>query len=123
MQCLGLWRYLRQELAEGSRQGWLVDFQQEDPQDNPVILQRHGTLLGVTTFFANEGYTLTGPNISTAFNAPFKLVMNDPYSKISNSRDLNPYFSNFASLPATVFGQARLLTDMSKSSGGTRRRQ
>ena len=59
-----------------------VEFQQDDSQGNPVLayLQRHGTPLGLTTSFANEGYTLTHPDISTAFNAP---LTNEPYSKIS----------------------------------------
>ena len=81
-----------------------VDFQQDDSQGNPVLsyLQRHGTPLGLTTPLANEGYTLTNPDLSTAFNAP---LTNEPYSKISgdfNPIHINPYFSDFASLPATI---------------------
>ena len=67
-----------------------------------AYLQRHGTPLGLTTLFANEGYTLTNPEISTSFSAP---VTNEPYSKISgdfNPIHINPYFSDFASLPATI---------------------
>ncbi|KAF9485144.1 fatty acid synthetase alpha subunit [Pholiota conissans] len=81
-----------------------VDFQQDDSQGNPVLayLQRHGTPLGLTTPLANEGYTLTTADISTAFNAP---LTNEPYSKISgdfNPIHINPYFSCLASLPATI---------------------
>jgi len=45
---------------------------------------------------------LTNPEISTSFSAP---VTNEPYSKISgdfNPIHINPYFSDFASLPATI---------------------
>ena len=81
-----------------------VDFQQDDSQGNPVLsyLQRHGTPLGLTTPLANKGYTLTNLDVSTAFNAP---LTNEPYSKISgdfNPIHINPYFSDFASLPATI---------------------
>jgi fatty acid synthase subunit beta len=45
---------------------------------------------------------LTNPEISASFSAP---VTNEPYSKISgdfNPIHINPYFSDFASLPATI---------------------
>ncbi|KAF8969171.1 fatty acid synthase [Flammula alnicola] len=81
-----------------------VDFQQDDSQGNPVLayLQRHGTPLGLTTPLANEGYTLTSADISTSFSAP---LTNEPYSKISgdfNPIHINPYFADYASLPATI---------------------
>jgi fatty acid synthase subunit alpha len=81
-----------------------VEFQQDDSQGNPVLayLQRHGTRLVLPPPLANEGYTLTNPDVSTAFNAP---LTNEPYSKISgdfNPNHINPYFSDFASLPATI---------------------
>lgn len=81
-----------------------VDFQQDDSQGNPVLayLQRHGTPLGLTAPLANEGYTLTTADVSTAFNAP---LSNEAYSKVSgdfNPIHINPYFSDFASLPATI---------------------
>jgi len=86
-----------------------VDFQQDDSQGNPVLayVQRHGTPLGLTTPFAGEGYTLTNPETSIAFNAPLtnEPLTNEPYSKISgdfNPIHINPYFSDFASLPATI---------------------
>jgi fatty acid synthase subunit alpha, fungi type len=80
-----------------------VDFQQDDLQGNPVLayLQRHGTPQGLTTSLAN-GYSLNTPDVSTTFNAP---LTNEPYSKISgdfNPIHVNPYFSDFASLPATI---------------------
>ena len=80
-----------------------VDFQRNDSQGNPVLayLQRHGTPQGLTTPLAN-GYSLNTPDVSTTFNAP---LTNEPYSKISgdfNPIHINPYFSDFASLPATI---------------------
>ncbi|KAF9007571.1 fatty acid synthase [Cyathus striatus] len=81
-----------------------IDFQQDDAQGNPVLayLQRHGTPQGLPTPLANEGYTLTNTDGSTIFNAPFT---NEPYSKISgdfNPIHINPYFSDYAILPATI---------------------
>ncbi|KAF8896473.1 fatty acid synthetase alpha subunit [Infundibulicybe gibba] len=81
-----------------------VSFQQDDSQGNPVLayLQRHGTPEGLVTPLANDGYTLsTGPAEAT-FNAP---LTNEPYSKISgdfNPIHINPYFSDYASLPDTI---------------------
>jgi hypothetical protein len=80
-----------------------VDFQQDDSQGNPVLayLQRRGTAQGLTTPLAN-GYSLNIPDVSTTFDAP---LTNKPYSKISgdfNPIHVNPYFSDFASLPATI---------------------
>ncbi|KAF8817616.1 hypothetical protein BYT27DRAFT_7293182, partial [Phlegmacium glaucopus] len=49
-----------------------------------------------------EGYSLNTPDVSTVFNAP---LTNEPYSKISgdfNPIHVNPYFSDFASLPTTI---------------------
>ena len=79
-----------------------VDFQQDDSQGNPVLayLQRHGTPQGLTTPLAN-GYSLNTPE-NTTFSAP---LTNEAYSKISgdfNPIHVNPYFSDFASLPATI---------------------
>ena len=81
-----------------------VDFQQGDSQGNPVLayyLQRHGTLQGLTTPLTN-GYSLNTPDVTTTFNAP---LTNKQYSKTSedfNPIHVNPYFSDFASLPATI---------------------
>ncbi|KAG5646963.1 hypothetical protein DXG03_001686 [Asterophora parasitica] len=81
-----------------------VDFQQEDSHGNPVLayIQRHGTAEGVVTPLPNGGYTLTNTDGSTVFNSP---LTNEPYSKISgdfNPIHVNPYFSDYASLPATI---------------------
>jgi len=81
-----------------------VDFQQDDSQGNPVLayLQRHGTPQGLLTPLANEGYTFANTAGTTVFNAP---LTNEPYSKVSgdfNPIHINPYFSDFASLPATI---------------------
>lgn len=80
-----------------------IDFQQDDSQGNPVLayVQRHGAPQGLSTPLANDGYTLSTA-VGTTFNAP---LTNEPYSKISgdfNPIHINPYFSDFASLPATI---------------------
>lgn len=79
-----------------------VDFQQDDSQGNPVLayVQRHGSPQGLLTPLANEGYTLTEGSV--VFNAP---LTNEPYSKVSgdfNPIHINPYFADYASLPATI---------------------
>ena len=81
-----------------------VDFQQDDCQGNPVVayIQRHGTAQGSLTPLANGGYMLTTQENFTTFNSP---LTNEPYSKISgdfNPIHINPYFSNYASLPGTI---------------------
>lgn len=81
-----------------------VSFQQDDSQGNPVLayLQRHGTPQGLTTNLPNDGYSLSTPDVSTGYNAP---LTNEPYSKVSgdfNPIHINPYFSDFASLPGTI---------------------
>ncbi|KAF7965824.1 hypothetical protein HWV62_41719, partial [Athelia sp. TMB] len=81
-----------------------VDFQQEDCQGNPVVayIQRHGVAQGLSTPLANEGYTMTPSEGSSTLHAPFT---NEPYSKISgdfNPIHINPYFSDYASLPGTI---------------------
>jgi fatty acid synthase subunit alpha len=81
-----------------------VDFQQDDCQGNPVVayIQRHGTPQGSLTPLANDGYTLTTNEGSLMFNSP---LTNEPYSKISgdfNPIHIDPYFSDYASLPGTI---------------------
>ncbi|PFH52946.1 hypothetical protein AMATHDRAFT_138867 [Amanita thiersii Skay4041] len=81
-----------------------VDFQQENSHGNPVLayLQRHGKPIGLPTPLSNEGYTMSKSVDGTTFNAP---LTNEPYSKISgdfNPIHVNPYFSDYASLPATI---------------------
>ncbi|KAF9267936.1 fatty acid synthase [Marasmius fiardii PR-910] len=78
-----------------------IEFQQDDCHGNPVVAytQRHGIPEGLLVPLPNEGYTLEG---STPFNAP---LTNEPYSGISgdfNPIHINPYFSCYASLPATI---------------------
>src|SRR5438445_437385 len=51
---------------------------------------------------SNGSYSLITSDIDTTFKAP---LTNEPYSKISgdfNPIHVNPYFSDFASLPATI---------------------
>ena len=81
-----------------------IDFQEDDSHGNPVLayLQRHGTPQGLTTSLSNGGYSLVTPDTNTTFKAP---LTNEPYSKTSgdfNPIHVNPYFSDFASLPATI---------------------
>ena len=81
-----------------------VDFQQDDCQGNPVVayIQRHGKAQGSLTELPNDGYTLTNAEGSTLFDAP---LTNEPYSKISgdfNPIHVNPYFSDYATLPGTI---------------------
>jgi len=80
-----------------------VEYQSDAALGNPVVayLQRHATPLGVTVNLPSE-YTLTTTDIDTKFNAP---LTNEAYSKISgdfNPIHINPYFSDYASLPATI---------------------
>jgi len=70
---------------------------------NPVVayLQRCGATEGKPVLFENSGYSLTSSSPAT-YTAP---STNEPYSKISrdfNPIHINPYFSDFASLPATI---------------------
>ncbi|KAJ7067175.1 fatty acid synthase [Mycena amicta] len=79
-----------------------VDFHQDDCRGNPVVayIQRHGVAQGLSVPLPNDGYTLSSAPI--AFHAP---LTNEPYSKISgdfNPIHINPYFSDYASLPATI---------------------
>ncbi|CAK5268309.1 unnamed protein product [Mycena citricolor] len=79
-----------------------VDFHQEASLGNPVVayIQRHGTPQGLMTPLANDGYTMASG--AAVFNAP---LTNEPYSKISgdfNPIHINPYFADYASLPATI---------------------
>ncbi|KAG6813968.1 hypothetical protein H0H92_005223, partial [Tricholoma furcatifolium] len=95
--------FIRNQLKVLIRVG-SVEFQQDDSHGNPVLayLQRHGSATGLVTPLANEGYTMTNTEGSTVFNAP---LTNEPYSKISgdfNPIHVNPYFSDYASLPATI---------------------
>jgi fatty acid synthase subunit alpha len=81
-----------------------IDFQRDDSHGNPVVayLQRFGSPEGLVAPLFNDGYSLTKSDDSTSFNAP---LTNEPYSCISgdfNPIHVNPYFSDYASLPATI---------------------
>ena len=81
-----------------------VDFLHDDSRGNPVVeyLHRNGTPQGLMTPLPNDGYTMPTPSGLTVFNSP---ATNEPYSKISgdfNPIHVNPYFSDFASLPGTI---------------------
>ena len=70
---------------------------------NPVVsyLQRHGEVQGQPVLFKTS-YSLTSPKIPSTY---ITLVSNEPYSKISgnfNPIHINPYFSDYASLPRTI---------------------
>jgi len=81
-----------------------IKFQQDNSHGNPVLvyLQRHGSAEGIITPLSGDGYDLVKDEGSTGFNTPFT---NEPYSQISgdfNPIHVNPYFADYASLPATI---------------------
>jgi fatty acid synthase subunit alpha, fungi type len=80
-----------------------VDFPQDDSQGNPVVayLRLHGNPQGSLTSLANDAYTPLEDG-SAAFTTP---LTNESYSKVSgdfNPIHINPYFSDYASLPGTI---------------------
>ncbi|KAK2463415.1 hypothetical protein APHAL10511_004501 [Amanita phalloides] len=82
----------------------LINFEWDDVHGNPIIeyLKRHGSATSLPVPLPNDGYTLSKKMDNTVFNAP---LTNEPYSKISgdfNPIHVNAYFSDFASLPATI---------------------
>lgn len=94
--------YVRDKIKRLVKVGY-VDFEQEDCHGNPVVayVQRHGSAEGTVTYLPNDGYTMTD-SATTTFTTPFS---NQYYSNISkdfNPIHVNPYFSNFASLPGTI---------------------
>ena len=81
-----------------------VDFQRDGSQGNPVVayLQRCGSLKGLVVPLPNGGYSLTKLDENTTFNAP---LTNEAYSQVLgdfNPIHVNPYFFDYASLPATI---------------------
>ena len=81
-----------------------VDYLNDDSRGNPVLeyIKRHGKAEGQVCPLPNEGYTMPTPPGTTVFTSP---ATNEPYSKISgdfNPIHVNPYFSDFASLPGTI---------------------
>ena len=94
--------FLRDQLKRLKKVG-SVDFNQEGCQGNPVVtyLQRHGIPEGRLTPLTNEGYTMS-KSVPATFSTP---LTNEPYSIISgdfNPIHVNPYFSDYASLPGTI---------------------
>lgn len=80
-----------------------VDYTNGVSIGNPVTayLQRHGQVQGTPVAFENA-YSLTSTSAPSTFVAP---STNEPYSKVSgdfNPIHINPYFSDFASLPGTI---------------------
>jgi len=81
-----------------------VDFEQDNCQGNPVVtyLQWNGAPQGLVTLLPNDGYNMTSSEGAVSFNSP---LTNDPYLNVSgdfNPIHVNPYFSNYASLPGTI---------------------
>ena len=81
-----------------------VDFQEDNCHGNPIVayIKRHGRPQGSLTALPNGGYSLINTNGTTLFNSP---LTNEPYSKISgnfNPIHINPYFSDYATLPGTI---------------------
>lgn len=81
-----------------------VDFVHDDSRGNPVVeyLRRHGLAQGQISPLPNDGYAMSTPEGTTVFTSP---ATNEPYSKVSgdfNPIHVNPYFSDFASLPGTI---------------------
>ena len=81
-----------------------VDFEAHNVHGNPVLeyLKRAGKPVGLPIPLETGGYSLiTDPSTAT-YKTP---STNEPYSKISgdfNPIHINPYFSDFASLPGTI---------------------
>lgn len=81
-----------------------IEFESDNCQGNPIVayLKRHGSSPDVIAPLSNEGYSLSTESVSTTFSTP---LTNEPYSKVSgdfNPIHINPYFSDFASLPGTI---------------------
>jgi len=95
---LGVLRYLRQEPVGFSSR--LAPSTSSKTIRREILFWRifNGMVpLGLTTPLANEGYSLTNRDISTAFNEPYLKISAD-FNSIHN----NLYFSDIASLPATI---------------------
>lgn len=81
-----------------------VEYEVGNSQGNPVIeyLKRHGSPMGLSVPLEGSGYALTSATNPAIFTTP---STNEPYSKVSgdyNPIHINPYFSDFASLPGTI---------------------
>jgi fatty acid synthase subunit alpha, fungi type/fatty acid synthase subunit beta, fungi type len=80
-----------------------VDYTNGVSVGNPVTahLQRHGVEQDQPVLFENA-YTLTDANLPATFTAP---ATNEPYLQTSgdyNPIHINPYFSDYTSLPGTI---------------------
>ena len=81
-----------------------IDYEAHNSHGNPVVeyLKRHGKAVGLPIPLESGGYSLiTDPTLAT-YTTP---TSNEAYSKISgdfNPIHINPYFSDFASLPGTI---------------------
>ena len=81
-----------------------IDYEAHNSFGNPVLeyLKRHGKAIGLPIPLETGGYSLITNPASATYNTP---ATNEPYSKISgdfNPIHINPYFSDFASLPGTI---------------------
>jgi len=81
-----------------------VDYEAHNSHGNPVLeyLKRHGKPVGLPIPLESGGYSLIADASSATYVTP---STNEPYSKISgdfNPIHINPYFSDFASLPGTI---------------------
>ena len=81
-----------------------VDFEAHNVHGNPVLeyLKRVGTPAGLPIPLETGGYSLITDPTTATYTTP---ATNEPYSKVSgdfNPIHINPYFSDFASLPGTI---------------------
>jgi len=81
-----------------------IDFEANTVHGNPVLeyLKRHGSPVGLPIPIETGGYSLITDPAAATYKTP---ATNEPYSKISgdfNPIHINPYFSDFASLPGTI---------------------
>ncbi len=81
-----------------------VDYEAHNSHGNPVLeyLKRHGKAVGLPIPLESGGYSLINDPASATYTTP---STNEHYSKISgdfNPIHINPYFSDFASLPGTI---------------------
>lgn len=81
-----------------------IDYEAHNAHGNPVLeyLKRAGKPIGLAVPLETGGYSLITDAASATYVTP---TSNEAYSKISgdfNPIHINPYFSDFASLPGTI---------------------
>ena len=81
-----------------------IEYEAANVHGNPVLeyLKRHGKAVGLPIPLETGGYALITDPASATYTTP---STNEPYSKISgdfNPIHINPYFSDYASLPGTI---------------------